>query len=446
MREFHPGRLAGQAHDPVVSSTMWLVLAADGTVAARTTCPATADADAGLVVVDARCVAPGPLPASLVDDLRGYTRCYLLGSELVCIYLMAQVLEVMPSDRVEVGTNAAALAQRGLTLPEVAARDAGRRPTTDATKSLLAASPWLLLEEIAQRLGQTPRALQRALKLEGCAFRTLRAQAQMTRAKALLLTAMPTREVAAAVGFATSEHFVAAFRRTIGTPPGRWRREHSDAGQPVAPAAGDGQLVGPWAGVGDNDDAPSHRRGVIAGSEAPNALVLEVVVRFMGDRSLLVFDLLGRLIWTSPSARERLGASFQPSRDLAREVHEAAARPQSASHVLRSMLAGQRLALNVVRHGEGSLVIGELIATEQLSASEARVFEALGRGLKRRDRQALAHLRAHGEEPRAPDLRQAPLPFASRCRAAGAGPHGGELTRTSLPEGDITRGGCRRLV
>lgn len=119
--------------------------------------------------------------------------------------------------------------------------------------------------------------------------------------------------------------------------------------------------------------------------------LLDLLTRFLGDRTLLVFDAPGRLLWLSPRARDVLGVGFAPPLELAREVRAAASRPQVRSHVVRGPVEGHRVALNVMS-GEPALVLAELIAAAPLSAAETRVLEALGRGLTNAEIAARLHL------------------------------------------------------
>ena len=121
-------------------------------------------------------------------------------------------------------------------------------------------------------------------------------------------------------------------------------------------------------------------------------ILLDAVVRFLGDRPLLVLDGLGRLIWLSPRACDQLGARFQPPRDLVLAVREAAASPHLQSQVSQTTLDAQRVVLHVVTHGQGTVVIAELVLGEHLSAAETRVYDAIGQGLSNADIAERLHL------------------------------------------------------
>ncbi len=121
-------------------------------------------------------------------------------------------------------------------------------------------------------------------------------------------------------------------------------------------------------------------------------LMLEAVVRFLGDRSLLVLDAAGRVMWVSARARELLGDRFEPPRDLVVAARAAAERPQVASQVASFRLAAHRVSLNVVRCRDLPLIVAELILAERLSAAETRVFEAMGHGLSNGEIAELLHL------------------------------------------------------
>ena len=77
---------------------------------------------------------------------------------------------------------------------------------------------------------------------------------RINHAKQLLReTAWPLYDVAFRVGFANQSHFTEAFRRRVGVPPSRWRKEHRLTGS---------------ASVRDRSDANQGMRGRDAMHEA----------------------------------------------------------------------------------------------------------------------------------------------------------------------------------
>lgn len=102
------------------------------------------------------------------------------------------------------------------------------RATVDAKASLAARATRLIernwdirIEELAARLGASPRQLRRALRDElGVSPREFRLQRRIAVARRLLLTtSMPITRVALASGFESLRAFNAAFRRRQGCAP-----------------------------------------------------------------------------------------------------------------------------------------------------------------------------------------------------------------------------------
>jgi AraC-like DNA-binding protein len=75
-------------------------------------------------------------------------------------------------------------------------------------------------QQIAKRLGMSPRSLQRMLEGEGTSFTGLLAEARLTLAKSYLDEGrLPVTEIAFVLGFADTSAFSRAFRRWTGVAP-----------------------------------------------------------------------------------------------------------------------------------------------------------------------------------------------------------------------------------
>jgi AraC-like DNA-binding protein len=75
-------------------------------------------------------------------------------------------------------------------------------------------------QQIAKRLGMSPRSLQRMLADEGTSFTDLLAEARLTLAKSYLDEGrLPVTEIAFVLGFADTSAFSRAFRRWTGVAP-----------------------------------------------------------------------------------------------------------------------------------------------------------------------------------------------------------------------------------
>jgi AraC-like DNA-binding protein len=81
------------------------------------------------------------------------------------------------------------------------------------------------LDDVAARLGITPRSLQRRLRAEGSSFLDLLDELRRELSQRYLAEAeLSLAEVAFALGFAEQSAFQRAFRRWMGTTPAEWRR------------------------------------------------------------------------------------------------------------------------------------------------------------------------------------------------------------------------------
>lgn len=84
------------------------------------------------------------------------------------------------------------------------------------------------LESVAQRLGLSPRKLQRQLEQYGLQFRTLVGDIRVREASVRLQRAeLTVREVAEQTGFADSASFTRAFKRVFDVTPGQYRKTSS---------------------------------------------------------------------------------------------------------------------------------------------------------------------------------------------------------------------------
>lgn len=87
------------------------------------------------------------------------------------------------------------------------------------------------LDEVARAAAASPRTLERLFRAEtGLPFGVWRQRARLLRALQLLAEGEPVGGAANAVGYESTSAFVAAFRRALGTTPGRYfkRRVEED--------------------------------------------------------------------------------------------------------------------------------------------------------------------------------------------------------------------------
>ena len=85
------------------------------------------------------------------------------------------------------------------------------------------ANPKTTLLALCQKAGASVRTLQRIFRREvGTDFETWRRQVRMMKAVELLTQGTTIKQIAHAVGYRQASTFVAAFRRTFGTPPKSW--------------------------------------------------------------------------------------------------------------------------------------------------------------------------------------------------------------------------------
>lgn len=90
-------------------------------------------------------------------------------------------------------------------------------------------APWTL-DQLAQRLGQSRRSLQRGLLAQGTGFRQLQAEARYRSAGACLLQGtLPLAEIGFLCGYADQSHFTREFRVRSGLTPADYRREFGRA-------------------------------------------------------------------------------------------------------------------------------------------------------------------------------------------------------------------------
>lgn len=88
----------------------------------------------------------------------------------------------------------------------------------------------LAIAAIARRVGLSRSGMHAGFVAErGLSPNETYVHLRMQRAKALLLDGMPPVRVAAQLGYSSAVHFGAAFRRTTGVPPGRWREAQREA-------------------------------------------------------------------------------------------------------------------------------------------------------------------------------------------------------------------------
>lgn len=102
---------------------------------------------------------------------------------------------------------------------------APRAPTLrDALERALSVSLASDLAQTARHLGVSKRSIQRALARDGLAFHDLRNRLRLNHAETILLTSdTKMRAIADEVGFASTAHFSAWFRRHRGHTPAAWR-------------------------------------------------------------------------------------------------------------------------------------------------------------------------------------------------------------------------------
>ncbi len=120
-------------------------------------------------------------------------------------------------------------ATRGLALAreldELQAWVSGASPLLRDLRALLAGHVCdASLPTAARALGLSTRSLQRRLLEQGASFQDEVNVARIRAAERLLLDGDRTvDQVASAVGFSSSHHFAALFRKLVGTSPSRWR-------------------------------------------------------------------------------------------------------------------------------------------------------------------------------------------------------------------------------
>lgn len=79
------------------------------------------------------------------------------------------------------------------------------------------------LARVAKHAGASSRTLERLFRAEtGLSFGAWRQRARLLRAPQLLADDATVTQTALSVGYESTSAFVAAFRRTIGTTPGRY--------------------------------------------------------------------------------------------------------------------------------------------------------------------------------------------------------------------------------
>lgn len=102
---------------------------------------------------------------------------------------------------------------------------ASRAPTLrDALERALSAALASDLAQTARIIGVSKRSIQRALARDGLAFHDVRNRLRLTHAETILLTSdTKMRAIADEIGFASTAHFSAWFRRHRGHTPAAWR-------------------------------------------------------------------------------------------------------------------------------------------------------------------------------------------------------------------------------
>jgi AraC-like DNA-binding protein len=109
------------------------------------------------------------------------------------------------------------------------------------------------LAEVARAAAASPRTLERVFREEtGLSFGVWRQRARLLRALQLLAEGGSVTAAADAAGYESASAFVAAFRRALGTTPGRYFRRTApgDADEPEAAAAPAGNDATGAAGAG----------------------------------------------------------------------------------------------------------------------------------------------------------------------------------------------------
>jgi AraC-like DNA-binding protein len=95
----------------------------------------------------------------------------------------------------------------------------------------LHASGTVPVDQAARGLGLSTRALQRALRQAGTAYRIELKSFQIRRAQELLRkNEQSLAAIAGEVGFSSAQHFSTAFRRAIGDTPSAWRARYGQTG------------------------------------------------------------------------------------------------------------------------------------------------------------------------------------------------------------------------
>jgi AraC-like DNA-binding protein len=92
------------------------------------------------------------------------------------------------------------------------------------------------LADVARRIGQSARTLDRRLKQEGLQFRELSQQVRFEQARELLATpGMTVAQAALRLGFSDAANFSRAFRRVVGVTPSRYQQDLAGAETPARP-------------------------------------------------------------------------------------------------------------------------------------------------------------------------------------------------------------------
>jgi AraC-like DNA-binding protein len=102
-------------------------------------------------------------------------------------------------------------------------RDPRALAVADLLRGDTGASPALGLDEVCARAGASRRTVERLFRAEtGLGLGEWRTRARLVEAARLLAEGATVTSVAVQVGYATPSAFGAAFRRVLGTTPGRW--------------------------------------------------------------------------------------------------------------------------------------------------------------------------------------------------------------------------------
>jgi AraC-like DNA-binding protein len=92
------------------------------------------------------------------------------------------------------------------------------------------------LDEVARASAASPRTLERLFRAEtGLPFGVWRQRARLLRALQLLAEGEPVGAAANAVGYESISAFVAAFRRALGTTPGRYFKRRAEEDEDEIP-------------------------------------------------------------------------------------------------------------------------------------------------------------------------------------------------------------------